>query len=54
MNRKSENQKRYDDNNTKRYGFKLNIKSDADIIAKLDSVPNKQDYIRTLIRKDLE
>lgn len=29
-------------------------KSDADIIAKLQSVPNKADYIRQLIRADIE
>ena len=33
--------------------MKLNIKTDADVIAKLESVPSKQDYIRQLIRKDL-
>lgn len=29
-------------------------KSDADIIQKLKSVPNKADYIRQLIRADIE
>lgn len=53
MNKESEWQKRYDDNNTKRYGFKLNLKTDADIIAKLDSVPNKQAYIKELIRRNI-
>lgn len=45
--------KKYDAENTKQYKFKYNIKHDADIIAKLDSVANKQDYIRKLIREDL-
>ncbi len=29
-------------------------KTDAEIIAKLDSVPNKASYIRELIRRDIE
>lgn len=29
------------------------IKSDEDVLAKLDSVPNKTDYIRRLIREDI-
>lgn len=29
-------------------------KTDAEIIAKLDSVPNKSGYIRELIRRDIE
>ena len=28
-------------------------KSDADVIEKLESVPNKVDYIRQLIRQDI-
>ena len=32
----------------------LNNTSDHDIIEKLFSVPNKQGYIKELIRKDLE
>ena len=40
--------------NVKRYGFALMRKTDAEIIAKLDSVPNKAGYIRELIRRDIE
>ena len=40
-------------NNTKQYAFRFMTKSDADIIAKLDNVPNKADYIRQLIRADI-
>lgn len=40
--------------NVKRYGFAFMRKSDADIIAKLDSVPNKSGYVRELIRRDIE
>lgn len=32
--------------------FHLRRDTDTDILAKLDSVPNKSDYIRDLIRKD--
>ena len=34
--------------------LKLNIKTDADIIAKLGSVPAKQTYIKELIRRDMK
>lgn len=47
-------QERYDLKNTVRVNLKLNIKTDADILAKLQTVPNKQGYIKSLIRKDLE
>lgn len=33
--------------------IKLNKKTDADIIEKLEQEPNKQGYIKDLIRKDL-
>lgn len=46
-------QARYDAVNTTRVVMKLNNKTDADILAKLASVPNKQAYIKELIRKDL-
>ena len=39
--------------NVRRITIALMRKSDADILAKLDSVPNKTDYIRQLIREDL-
>ena len=39
---------------TKQIRMKLNIKSDADILAKLDEVDNKQGYIKELIRKDIK
>lgn len=46
-------QERYDAKTAKKYGFKLNKRTDADIIAKLDSVPSKQGYIKALIRADI-
>lgn len=53
----SEAQKRavlkYDAANTKQYHLKLNRKEDKEIIAKLDSLENKQGYIKALIKADL-
>lgn len=40
--------------NTKIVNMRFNIDSDADILEKLDQVENKADYIRQLIRKDIE
>ena len=45
---------KYDKENTKMYAFKFSLKYDSDIIEKLSSVPNRQDYIKKLIRKDIE
>lgn len=46
-------QRKYDTKNTKSYYIKLNKKNDADIIEKLDTVENRQGYIKNLIREDL-
>ena len=54
MNKDSERQKKYDDKMTIRVGMKLNLKTDADIISKLDEVSSKQGYIKALIRKDIK
>ena len=48
----SEAKKRWDAENTVHIRLKLNKHTDADIIQKLDSVDNKQGYIKQLIRKD--
>lgn len=53
MNKASERQKRYDEKATRRYGLKLNLITDADIIEKLDTVESIQGYIKELIRKDI-
>lgn len=45
--------RRYDAANTKQYHLKLNLKEDKEIIAKLDSLKNKQGYIKALIKADL-
>lgn len=44
---------KYDKQNTKKITLKLNYKTDADILKRLDSLPNKQGYIKELIRKDM-
>ena len=45
---------KYDAENTNRIQLKLNKKTDADILEKFDSVGNKQGYIKTLIRDDIQ
>lgn len=36
------------------FSFRLHKESDADAIAKINSVPNKADYFRQLVNKDLK
>lgn len=38
----------------KRYNFKFHKEYDAAVIARLDTVDNKQDYIRSLILADMK
>ena len=45
--------KKYDQHNTRQVMLKLNIKTDADILAKLDAEDNRQGYIKQLIRADI-
>lgn len=45
---------KYDSRMTTQIKMKLNNKTDADILAKLESVPSKQGYIKQLIRDDLK
>ena len=46
-------QQKYDKTNTTQIRMKLNLKTDADILEKLESVRNKQGYIKALIRADI-
>lgn len=46
-------QEKYDRANTVQLHLKLNKNTDEDILNKLDSVPNKQGYIKDLIREDI-
>lgn len=39
---------------SKQYHLELHKGNDADIIKRLDSVDNKQGYIKTLIRRDIQ
>lgn len=48
----TEVQARYDKENTVQFKLKLHKVNDADIIEKLNSVDNKQGYIKRLIRED--
>ena len=43
----------YDRESTRQIKFKFNLKTDADILAQLDSQQNKQGYIKQLIREDI-
>lgn len=44
---------RYDKSHTRQIVLKLNINTDADILARLDSCTNRQGYIKRLIRQDM-
>lgn len=46
-------QSKYDKTHTKSIMLKLNQTSDADILAKLEDVGNRQGYIKQLIRRDI-
>lgn len=50
---KYESQDKYDKANTVQYKLKLNKKWDREIIEKLNSVDNKQGYIKGLIKADI-
>lgn len=44
---------KYDKSHTTGIYLKLNNETDADILKKLETVENRQGYIKDLIRKDL-
>lgn len=44
---------KYNKNNTRLITMRLMLSSDADILSYLDSLPNKQGYIKNLIRADM-
>jgi len=50
----TEAKKRWDKENTKFIGLKLNKNTDAKLIKKLESVPNRQGYLKQLIKADIE
>ena len=41
-------------NKIKTFAVRLHVERDADVITKLEKTENKTDYIRELIRKDME
>ena len=45
---------RYDAKNTTQVHLKLNNKTDADILRRIDEVENVQGYIKELIRQDMK
>ena len=45
---------RYNAKNTTRVAIALNNNKDHDIIEHLEAQPNKQGYIKSLIKKDME
>lgn len=47
-------QAKYKAANTKQVVLQLNIKTDADILQKLQEVPNKQGFIKESIRKNMQ
>lgn len=54
MNKKTTAKERYDAKTAVYISLKLNKKTDADILKKLDEADNKQGYIKRLIRKDIK
>lgn len=54
MERQQTAKDRYDARTALYVSLKLNKGTDADIIAKLEEVENKQGYMKDLIRKDLQ
>ena len=49
-----ERSKEWNKTNLKSVTIQFNKVSDKDVINRLNQVPNKTDYIRQLIRKDIE
>lgn len=45
--------RKYDDASTRQIKIKLNLRTDADILQKLEEVDNIQGYVKALIRKDM-
>lgn len=45
---------KFNKHGTRSVMLRLNFKTDADVIKKLDNVPSKMGYIKKLIRKDIK
>jgi len=44
---------KYNKKNVKQFKLDLNVTTDADIIAFLETIPNKRKYVNDLIRADM-
>lgn len=53
MQQQYERQTRYNKANTTTVLLRLNKRTDADIIGRLQEVGNKQGYVKSLIRRDM-
>lgn len=51
---KKKAQAKYDKTHTRAIMFKFNLKTDKDILEKLDEVENRQGYIKKLVRDDIK
>ncbi len=51
--KKTTAKERYDARTAVRISLKLNKGTDADVLQRLEEVPSKQGYIKTLIRADI-
>ncbi len=49
----SEAKRKWMKENTLKLGLKFNLNTDADIVEKLRTVPNRNGYIKQLIRDDI-
>ena len=54
MQQQYERQTRYNKANTTTVLLRLNKRTDADIIGRLQEVGNKQGYVKSLIRRDMQ
>ena len=54
MRQQYERQTRYNKANTTTVLLSLNKRTDADIIGRLQEVGNKQGYVKSLIRRDMQ
>ena len=53
MEKKIDRRQKYDATHTRRYTIKLNLKTDANLIERLDNEPNVMGYLKRLIREDI-
>lgn len=51
--KKKETKSEYYARTTKQYKLQFRKEADSDVIERMESMPSKTDYIRSLIRKDI-